>query len=124
MFPFFEMRHLQGAKPPLFSTGCVLHDNPGCICVLRPWCTCSYEKSITPVVYEGLSLGVANHLKAVQIDEDRYAYPPTQESQNLEGKLKHYPPQVPDSYKPERLRVLRFHGLKSNTSKIKHNWEK
>ena len=36
--------------------------------------------------------GVANYLKAVQIDEDQYAYPPTEDSQNLEGKLKQYPP--------------------------------
>ena len=55
---------------------------------------------------------------------DRSTSTPTQEFQRLEGKTKqdYFLPQVPDSYHTEALRVIRVHGLKSNTSKNKHNW--
>ena len=76
-------------------------------------------------MFGGLSLGVENNLKEVQREEDRYTSPSTKYHQKLEGKLKQdcFLPQITDIYQPEALIVIRAHGLKSNISNNKHNWD-
>ena len=87
------------------------------------WCACSCGQiHKSPLSTGGCLWGVANHLKEFHREEDQSESTSTQYSQKLEGKLKQFfLPQVPGSYQPEVLRVIRVHGSESNISKNKHN---